>query len=192
MCGGTRLYQGPEAGERGLSPRVRGNPAYRAGAGRPKRSIPACAGEPARAAWERGRPQVYPRVCGGTLISRQVIRLFEGLSPRVRGNPTRGSVIAALAGSIPACAGEPRRRSAMPPAPAVYPRVCGGTHRPPHLQDWGWGLSPRVRGNHGGLHPAQRGARSIPACAGEPRALVVGNCPKTVYPRVCGGTSSTR
>ena len=26
VCGGTRLYQGPEAGERGLSPRVRGNP----------------------------------------------------------------------------------------------------------------------------------------------------------------------
>ena len=29
----------------------------------------------------------------------------------------------------------------------VYPRVCGGTQRPPDIARVGAGLSPRVRGN---------------------------------------------
>ena len=52
------------------------------------------------------------------------------------------------------------------------------------------GLSPRVRGNPI-VFPAHRGHdRSIPASAGEPKASLLGNVVRTVYPRECGGTES--
>ena len=50
----------------GLSPRVRGNHARRPDAVHRRRSIPACAGEPAKSDLRQSRRGVYPRVCGGT------------------------------------------------------------------------------------------------------------------------------
>ena len=47
VCGGTGLRFNLERTSRGLSPRVRGNPAGRTARRTPRRSIPACAGEPA-------------------------------------------------------------------------------------------------------------------------------------------------
>ena len=38
------------------------------------------------------------------------------------------------------------------------------------------------------LHPCRMRLRSIPACAGEPRAAGSANAAQRVYPRVCGGT----
>ena len=50
------------------------------------------------------------------------------------------------------------------------------------------GLSPRVRGNPG-VNQVQVGdLRSIPACAGEPQAVMLALAVVMVYPRVCGGT----
>ena len=71
--------------------------------------------------------RVYPRVCGGTSITRNRRTLFIGLSPRVRGNHFNEDGIAAKAGSIPACAGEPRVSWMPTVMRRVYPRVCGGT-----------------------------------------------------------------
>ena len=73
-------------------------------------SIPACAGEPADyyalendpsvyprvcggttsavSGRRRRAPWVYPRVCGGTAIVQSHVPIRQGLSPRVRGNPT--------------------------------------------------------------------------------------------------------
>ena len=51
------------------------------------------------------------------------------------------------------------------------------------------GLSPRVRGNHGGRDLECGGRRSIPAGAGEPRAAFQPLLLAGVYPRGCGGTS---
>ena len=39
---------------------------------------------------------------------------------------------------------------------------------------------------------ARQDVRSIPACAGEPRAGAVPAIPNAVYPRVCGGTAYSR
>ena len=71
--------------------------------------------------------------------------------------------------SIPACAGEPCRCRGVDGGPAVYPRVCGGTHVGGGTSAVAPGLSPRVRGNHPAPVAATQSARSIPACAGEPR-----------------------
>ena len=51
------------------------------------------------------------------------------------------------------------------------------------------GLSPRVRGNPRMGYGNGRWARSIPACAGEPRSKDRIRVPTEVYPRVCGGLS---
>ena len=50
---------------------------------------------------------VYPRVCGGTVCLALRCASWQGLSPRVRGNPGAGPLPVHDGRSIPACAGEP-------------------------------------------------------------------------------------
>ena len=89
VCGGTLYDIASGTQESGLSPRVRGNhPVDVHDAARP-RSIPACAGEPARAILGGPGLQVYPRVCGGTIFTKSPSAKLTGLSPRVRGNLRR-------------------------------------------------------------------------------------------------------
>ena len=112
MCGGTPYYENGDAEVEGLSPRVRGNPFVIEGLLTPGWSIPACAGEPAPLPILRKADRVYPRVCGGTNEARWARQRREGLSPRVRGNPAAAGPAVRGAGSIPACAGEPGRKTA--------------------------------------------------------------------------------
>ena len=113
----------------------------------PAGSIPACAGEPSCPLRGATLSGVYPRVCGGTAARSRNDTIFEGLSPRVRGNPYRAVQPNNKKRSIPACAGEPEDEIVSIVVEWVYPRVCGGTPvdgvalLPPG------GLSPRVRGN---------------------------------------------
>ena len=138
------------------------------------------------------RATVYPRVCGGTLAILASDRLLGGLSPRVRGNRRHVWHTGELRRSIPACAGEPGHSAAGWRIPGVYPRVCGGTPSMRRRSPCRQGLSPRVRGNHGGGILRRAAAGSIPACAGEPAACPRGNGWCGVYPRVCGGTAASR
>ena len=107
VCGGTTasLFTTPPIP--GLSPRVRGNPTPGKYQDSYHRSIPACAGEPW--AWKDSAAarRVYPRVCGGTHNVRYENWRTKGLSPRVRGNPSRVPASYTKWRSIPACAGEP-------------------------------------------------------------------------------------
>ena len=176
----------------GLSPRVRGNRRRSRWRGAFARSIPACAGEPARLKQVVRPPRVYPRVCGGTKRSSVSNGRLQGLSPRVRGNREWGSFRRCVSGSIPACAGEPTPASSGHSSSTVYPRVCGGTLCLGVRRGDQGGLSPRVRGNLRGRDEAATGERSIPACAGEPRTWPSQTCLSTVYPRVCGGTQGPR
>ena len=153
------------------------------------RSIPACAGEPIGQAEQQLLDEVYPRVCGGTLVEKHANRLGVGLSPRVRGNLQQDRILKHRTGSIPACAGEPNRHCRALPATRVYPRVCGGTRSSRKDEVRTGGLSPRVRGNRD-LRGTNYGVTgSIPACAGEPTADSTWDPNHKVYPRVCGGTS---
>ena len=55
---------------------------------------------------------------------------------------------------------------------------------------WGVaGLSPRVRGNRDVLSDAITAGGSIPARAGEPKAIITYTDAQEVYPRACGGTA---
>ena len=130
VCGGTGVQLRRKAIRDGLSPRVRGN---RPLAGRPREnggSIPACAGEPSTVHTPRLSRSVYPRVCGGTKPNAPYTGVECGLSPRVRGNPITRPESRFRIGSIPACAGEPRRLAGLRLHVKVYPRVCGGTTEP--------------------------------------------------------------
>ena len=107
VCGGTREATRQPQAARGLSPRVRGNPAWWGRTACASGSIPACAGEPVRPGRAYLGVQVYPRVCGGTRSDLEHGGNDSGLSPRVRGNPQSRAPAHRPAGSIPACAGEP-------------------------------------------------------------------------------------
>ena len=153
-----------------------------------RRSIPACAGEPAET-WARSPWRwVYPRVCGGTTKAPDNIYHPGGLSPRVRGNPVHEDEEGQSERSIPACAGEPSPLALRKAAIWVYPRVCGGTVQIAMSASLWTGLSPRVRGNRPDHLLQQFVVRSIPACAGEPLAWYRNRSQRQVYPRVCGGT----
>ena len=130
VCGGTLLLHSVRKLATGLSPRVRGNPASPSPPLASSRSIPACAGEPAWDSIQHRLGGVYPRVCGGTLLPYQPTVGEIGLSPRVRGNRPDMPTMDTHKGSIPACAGEPRRDRMGSIAERVYPRVCGGTCQP--------------------------------------------------------------
>ena len=127
VCGGTVAAHTSPLSVEGLSPRVRGNRPAIAGHRERRRSIPACAGEPRTTTGCAGHTRVYPRVCGGTGHCGLDGGDCGGLSPRVRGNPADSTHALNAQGSIPACAGEPRRGFPLSTAARVYPRVCGGT-----------------------------------------------------------------
>ena len=106
-CGGTAVIASSLSPKVGLSPRVRGNRPHSFPLSGNNRSIPAGAGEPCSSTCPTGRTSVYPRGCGGTAQDRAAARIRSGLSPRVRGNPSKLLKYPQTDGSIPAGAGEP-------------------------------------------------------------------------------------
>ncbi len=189
MRGGTFSCRQLRKGQSGLSPRARGNLLLAEKRHAVPRSIPACAGEPSRAASRRPCSAVYPRVRGGTKPDCRICQRLKGLSPRARGNLVYLTSGTSWTGSIPACAGEPPAPAPSPRPGRVYPRVRGGTTP---RNSWGFkgtGLSPRARGNLPKVALHEPLMRSIPACAGEPQVAVDHVCDRQVYPRVRGGTA---
>ena len=89
-------------------------------------SIPAWAGETAEVKAKHEYGTVYPRVGGGNWewFGREFGR--EGLSPRGRGKPIQLQAGMFAVRSIPAWAGETRRRVSPFNDMKVYPRVGGG------------------------------------------------------------------
>ena len=133
--------------------------------------------------------RVYPRVCGGTDVQRDVGYDAMRLSPRMRGNRGWWDGVRPRRASIPAYAGEPEQPLANAVNQPVYPRVCGGTAGAHEGAYYTIGLSPRMRGNPRNLRLAVQRHGSIPAYAGEPPAKWMPTLPERVYPRVCGGTA---
>ena len=131
---------------RGLSPRVRGIQLARANLTVVFRSIPACTGNPGPTRRLRRTSMVYPRVYGESTVARPAHQLVAGLSPRVRGIRARGWACLRQSGSIPACTGNPPKKSARPVNTWVYPRVYGESEHEDGLAFGSPGLSPRVRG----------------------------------------------
>ena len=169
---------------------MRGKPVHRQAEGGGRRSIPACAGEAGRYWASQSATPVYPRVCGGSGLTANTAYQFRGLSPRVRGKREESAAQTRRRGSIPACAGEARRTRLKTSLIKVYSRVCGGSPGEVALGHAIGGLSPRVRGKPAVRRRKRGQRRSIPACAGEATTHCTTPDSSTVYPRVCGGSSS--
>ena len=133
--------------------------------------------------------RVYPRVGGETIIGATANIHSEGLSPRGRGNPDRGSPAAHVLGSIPAWAGKPSSLPIPLIRLRVYPRVGGETRDDPQDGHRADGLSPRGRGNRLRNRAGAEVAGSIPAWAGKPQRQLGFGLRQQVYPRVGGETS---
>ncbi len=84
---------------------------------------------------------------GGTIGFDLEASRVQGLSPRARGNPGRGRYRRGIAGTIPACTGEPEDRIYDERRVRDYPRVHGGTALIKAMRILDEGLSPRARGN---------------------------------------------
>ena len=106
-CGGTLAKVLVPLAAGGLSPRLRGNPLSGIPTQPLQGSIPAPAGEPYLEDRRGSRNQVYPRACGGTITALVPGKVYDGLSPRLRGNRPKHMDFDAIQGSIPAPAGEP-------------------------------------------------------------------------------------
>ena len=147
LRGGTKQPDGSPWRHWGLSPLARGNPGAHQPQAGASRSIPACAGEPR--SWRRDWPslRVYPRLRGGTPQVDGFLMVLRGLSPLARGNRHALFGDSAQAGSIPACAGEPRQSVINAWFHGVYPRLRGGTIAWLWLTPTQQGLSPLARGN---------------------------------------------
>ena len=66
-CGATpETYQECQT-DKGLSPRMRGNPYHHGDAAQPTGSIPAHAGQPSSIEYLLRHHEVYPRACGATI-----------------------------------------------------------------------------------------------------------------------------
>ena len=115
-----------------------------------------------------------------------------GLSPPTRGNQEAEDKGAKLLRSIPAHAGEPYRLFAFHAGGEVYPRPRGGTSSGRNFDPFRKGLSPPTRGNPRRLDDVALPDRSIPAHAGEPRAVSPDGRAHAVYPRPRGGTTGSR
>ena len=191
VCGGNGLGLSAFALSKGLSPRVRGKLYPQQLALDHIRSIPACAGETIVGVCVLLLLQVYPRVCGGNRGATSDGMMSGGLSPRVRGKPSRPISMPGSAGSIPACAGETPQSGVIWADAGVYPRVCGGNcPGRPRCSSYP-GLSPRVRGKRRPRSSTAAPERSIPACAGETTGTAFPPAVTAVYPRVCGGNYSS-
>ena len=187
-CGETREFDERSAVKSGLSPRVRGNRALAFLQAPRVGSIPARAGKPLPKPPSTAHSSVYPRACGETECRKCQGGTWEGLSPRVRGNPDGPLRPLGEHRSIPARAGKPVSAPGPISHDGVYPRACGETRSRSGRPRSPAGLSPRVRGNQSSaiFYPPLK--RSIPARAGKPPADDQQNIPATVYPRACGET----
>ena len=125
--GGTTWSAGWRATCKGLSPRGRGNHLVDRVELHVQGPIPAWAGEPPPEDVALFVMRAYPRVGGGTASRTLRSGDFWGLSPRGRGNRELSDLRLALAGPIPAWAGEPTGRSRLSTPRRAYPRVGGGT-----------------------------------------------------------------
>ena len=106
-CGGARMKSKNTFDNPGLSPRMRGSLGLKARRPASTGPIPADAGEPKYSLTFNVLARAYPRGCGGAAIVVAQAITPMGLSPRMRGSHAGSDAVAAVAGPIPADAGEP-------------------------------------------------------------------------------------
>ena len=128
----------------------------------------------------------HPRVCGEH--RKQHVRHYsrQGSSPRMRGTLLTHGVERAIAGIIPAYAGNTNLQGIGIAQWRDHPRVCGEHPTLPWISPRSRGSSPRMRGTRWDVHRWPLPAGIIPAYAGNTHRRA-GRTPFVRdHPRVCG------
>ena len=168
---------------------MRGTPAVAGPIGRPRRFIPAYAGNASLQRSRAGGRSVHPRVCGERTPVPARRNSFDGSSPRMRGTRAGAPHVDHRIRFIPAYAGNAIHVASETVAGPVHPRVCGERWGRDGTELTGCGSSPRMRGTR--IFGAFRSAfiRFIPAYAGNAKAQEEAHGRLPVHPRVCGERS---
>ena len=125
---------------------------------------------------------------GGTSSASRISCSACGPSPRGRGHPCGGRVVAGVGGAIPAWAGAPSPDAGCQLWPWGHPRVGGGTLTQVQPRLAQPGPSPRGRGHRIGARWSLPRCGAIPAWAGAPVRDSRGRARRRGHPRVGGGT----
>ena len=186
----------------GLSPLARGTHHDNAAVIRPRRFIPAGAGNSRRRDPQSRRHAVYPRWRGELCFSAGLTRCDNGLSPLARGTLLLRWRFSLAQRFIPAGAGNSSSFFDVRKISAVYPRWRGELSFPMQNAAFLAGLSPLARGTQWQAGNMKTTERFIPAGAGNSSSCSGTSVEVSVYPRwrgelsinphqldVCGGLS---
>ena len=126
LRGGGHFLVGKDGPSAGRSPPARGRQLVFNFCLRPRRSIPACAGEALCAGLEAHTLQVDPRLRGGGIKGQKCASAIWGRSPPARGRRSTKIAWSIISRSIPACAGEATIIQWPGYLQRVDPRLRGG------------------------------------------------------------------
>ena len=170
----------------GSSPRGRGTPRRRNGTTRPRRFIPARAGNSTAGMLDAQQLTVHPRAGGELFGTVDHNPLSIGSSPRGRGTrrvrPGRRIVLR----FIPARAGNSWRRPTLACRSTVHPRAGGELTPGPVIDREVIGSSPRGRGTQSAGRLQRDLRRFIPARAGNSSMRGIPSLSFSVHPRAGG------
>ena len=173
----------------GSSPRMRGKRCDPSPRRRPRRIIPAHAGQTSQLEHSVYSPADHPRACGANVSSDGMLSRCTGSSPRMRGKPIISRVDGRSRRIIPAHAGQTWQLRQGTRRQPDHPRACGANCRQTHPPSFPSGSSPRMRGKPG-LHVAISFTnRIIPAHAGQTRRTSSTRPSWTDHPRACGANT---
>ena len=175
----------------GSSPRGRGKHLRVSSPYREQGLIPAWAGETAPHRRACAVAGAHPRVGGGNRPGRAAGCIRWGSSPRGRGKQVEQQLADAVAGLIPAWAGETCGWALRQPIVWAHPRVGGGNWRGGSLFGLARGSSPRGRGKQPRHRRPVQHRGLIPAWAGETTNKPALLWPARAHPRVGGGNYSS-
>ncbi len=185
--GGAALSRRGGGLDRGPSPPTRGSREELLLELLQRGSIPAHAGEPARAPRSHPPRGVHPRPRGGASPGTTHRHRPPGPSPPTRGSRACAGEVLGPAGSIPAHAGEPRRGVPLTRPSRVHPRPRGGARGGDASRAPTTGPSPPTRGSRSRGRGRTTPRGSIPAHAGEPARRARRRGAPRVHPRPRGG-----
>ena len=166
-CGANCQTLNIECGLDGSSPRMRGKLQHHRREERPRRIIPAHAGQTVCGARSIFAATDHPRACGANIFEMVASQPVSGSSPRMRGKPMIQRVHVDFPRIIPAHAGQTTADLTGAGTAADHPRACGANGRMSVRSSSPTGSSPRMRGKHRGERACADMLRIIPAHAGQ-------------------------
>ena len=170
----------------GSSPRMRGKRCDPSPRRRPRRIIPAHAGQTSQLEHSVYSPADHPRACGANQVILEDRRPHGGSSPRMRGKRFVGRDAIKMHRIIPAHAGQTGLTFPGWGRTSDHPRACGANAYRTSNRSKSTGSSPRMRGKLTVDYCFDFVLRIIPAHAGQTVLPALQPLMSADHPRACG------